>query len=92
MKKCKIFFSANLVPKISSYLVKIIFFVIKNINPNHDNSRLTNVLSLLGLESQLVDGSFSPDNLEDIDYLNAEHKLEAMKKLSKANINRIISE
>ena len=51
-----------------------------------------NVLSLLGLESQLVDGSFSPDNHEDIDYLNAEHKLEAMKKLSKANINRIISE
>ena len=34
----------------------------------------------------------SIDNLEDIDYLNAEHKLKAMKKLSKANINRIISE
>ena len=67
-------------------------FFLLFLNPNHDNSRLTNVLSLLGLESQLVDGSFSPDNLEDIDYLNAEHKLEAMKKLSKANINRIISE
>ena len=71
---------------------KKVFFVIKNVNPNHDNSRLTNVLSLLALESQLVDGFFSPDNLEDIDYLNAEHKLEAMKKLSKAYINRIISE
>ena len=75
-----------------SIIFKKVFFVIKNVNPNHDNSRLTNVLSLLALESQLVDGFFSPDNLEDIDYLNAEHKLEAMKKLSKAYINRIISE
>ena len=50
------------------------------------------MLSLLGLESQLVDGSFSPDNLEDIDYLDVGNKLEAMKKLSKAYINRIISE
>lgn len=75
-----------------SVIFKKVFFVIKNINPNHDNSRLTNVLSLLGLESQLVDGSFSPDNLEDIDYLDVGNKLEAMKKLSKAYINRIISE
>ena len=75
-----------------SIIFKKVFFVIKNVNPNHDNSRLTNVLSLLGLESQLVDGFFSPDNLEDIDYLNVENKLEAMKKLSKAYINRIISE
>ena len=75
-----------------SIIFKKNFFVIKNVNPNHDNSRLTNVLSLFGLESQLVDSSFSPDNLEDIDYLNVEHKLEAMKKLSKAYINRIISE
>lgn len=50
------------------------------------------MLSLLGLESQLVDSFFSPDNLEDIDYLNVEHKLEAMKELSKAYISRIISE
>ena len=75
-----------------SIIFKKVFFVIKNVNPNHDNSRLTNVLSLLGLESQLVDSSFSPDNLEDIDYLDVENKLEAMKKLSKAYINRIISE
>ena len=62
------------------------------VNMNTILLSLTNVLSLLGLESQLVDGSFSPDNLEDIDYLDVGNKLEAMKKLSKAYINRIISE
>lgn len=75
-----------------SIIFKKVFYVIKNMNPNHDNSRLTNILSLLGLESQFVDRFFSPDNIENLDYLSVENKLECLRKLSKAYINKIISE
>ena len=68
------------------------FYVIKNKNPNHDNSRLINILSLLGIKNRLVEEEDMLNILDDIDYSNIEPKLKVMRDSSRQYICKILSE
>ena len=68
------------------------FYVIKNKNPNHDNSRMVNILSLLGVENRLIQGDCMPNTLEDIDYSCVEHKLTTMRDSSREYICKMLLE
>ena len=58
------------------------FYVEKNANPNHDNSRLENILDCLGLQDRFVlNGSIEEIN-SNIDYTPVNEKIEKMRKKS----------
>lgn len=75
-----------------SVIFKKNFYVIKNKNPNHDNSRLINILCLLGLENRLIEEINSFKTINGIEYSNVEQKLAVMRESSRKYICRIISE
>ena len=58
------------------------FYVEKNANPNHDNSRLENILDCLGLQDRfVVNGSIEELN-SNIDYTPVNDKIEKIRKKS----------
>lgn len=63
------------------------FFVEKNANPNHDNSRLTNVLDKFGLEDRMV---VSTPQKAEIDYGKVNDRLRAYKEESYSYLKNII--
>lgn len=68
------------------------FYVIKNKNPNHDNSRLVNILSLLELENRLIGENYTLDALEEIDYSSVEYKLMMLRDSSREYVCKMLSE
>lgn len=65
------------------------FSVIKNVNPNHDNSRLTNVLNMLGLEDRFVAGNEDFHSLKPINYAEINRKVAMMRHESMEYLRRI---
>ena len=65
------------------------FCVEKNANPNHDNSRLENILGCLGLENRFVTNGNIDEINQDIDYTIVNQKISDMRKLSVDYIKNI---
>ena len=65
------------------------FSVVKNVNPQHDNSRLTNILRMLGLEKRLSGVDTTAEVIEPIDYDQVNERVKKMQCESREYLRRI---
>ena len=65
------------------------FYVEKNANPNHDNSRLENILTCLGLQDRFVSDGIIGQTNQDINYIEVNKKISKMRELSADYIRNI---
>lgn len=65
------------------------FSVVKNVNPNHDNSRLTNILNMLGLEDRLVVENEVFHSLKPINYARINQRVMMMRHESMEYLKKI---
>lgn len=68
------------------------FSVVKNINPNHDNSRLTSILNILGLDDRLISNIDSEKELKKIDYTKINKRLTNIRSESMDYLKKIVKE
>lgn len=66
------------------------FYVEKNANPNHDNSRLENILDCMGLSERFIENGIAVAKNDEIDYRKTNDRIEALRAEALAYLDRIV--